>query len=145
MAAVCADTAFLFSLFGNDSHTAAAQEWTRGAHVPIAVTVLGRYEFGNAVRFAAFRKAISRADALASLAAFESDLQSGYLQLIPCDLAAIVAEAVRLSELHTLSGGHRSFDVLHVATAKMLKASTFLSFDANQRKLAAAAQVAVAP
>lgn len=145
MAAVCTDTSFLFSLFGNDGNTAVAQGWTRDARAPIAVTVLGRYEFGNALRFAAFRKAISRADALASLAAFESDLQSGYLQLVPCDLAAIVVEAGRLSELHTMSGGHRSFDVLHVATAKVLKASTLLSFDANQRKLAAAAQIAVAP
>jgi hypothetical protein len=73
------------------------------------------------------------------------DLRSGYLQLVPCDLAAIVVEAVRLPELHALSGGHRSFDVLHVATAKVFKASTSLSFDANQRKLAAAAQIAIAP
>jgi predicted nucleic acid-binding protein len=57
----------------------------------------------------------------------------------------VIAEAARLSELHTLSGGHRSFDVLHVATARLLKATTFLSFDANQRKLATTGRLAVGP
>jgi predicted nucleic acid-binding protein len=145
MALATADTSFLFSLFGNDGHTAAAQAWTRQARIPISVTVLNRYEFGNAVRFAAFRKAISQADALASLAAFETDLKSGYLQLVPLDFAAMIAEAARLSELHTLSGGHRSFDILHVATARLVKATTFLSFDANQRKLATTVRLAVGP
>jgi predicted nucleic acid-binding protein len=145
MALITADTSFLFSLFGNDGHTAAAQAWTRQARIPISVTVLNRYEFGNAVRFAAFRKAISQADALASLAAFETDLKSGYLQLVQLDFAGVITEAARLSELHTLSGGHRSFDILHVATARLLKATTFLSFDANQRKLAATVRLAVGP
>lgn len=145
MATAVADTSFLFSLFGNDGHTATAQNWVRQRQVPIAVSVLNRYEFENAIRFAAFRKAIAQADALASLAAFESDSKNGLLQLASSDLTAVVAEASRLSELHTLSGGHRSFDILHVATAKLLKATMFLSFDSNQRRLAAAVRLSVAP
>ncbi len=107
MALATADTSFLFSLFGNDSHTAATQAWTRQARIPISVTVLNRYEFGNAVRFAAFKKVISQAEARATLEAFETDLKSGYLQLVQPDFAAVIAEAARLSELYTLSGGHR--------------------------------------
>lgn len=145
MATVSADTSFLFSLFGSDVHTAAAQGWARQSHLPITVSVLNRYELGNAIRFAAFRKAISQADALGSLAAFETDLKSGNLQLAYCDLAAVVAEAARLSELHTLKGGHRSFDIVHVATARVLKATTFLTFDANQRKLANIARMVAGP
>jgi len=34
--------------------------------------------------------------------------------------------------------GHRDFDVLHVATALHLGASEFLTFDANQKRLAQA-------
>jgi predicted nucleic acid-binding protein len=145
MATTVADTSFFFSLFGHDAHTPAARGWVQQTQRPIAVTALGRYELGNAIRFAAFRKLVSPADALASLAAFEADLKSGHLQEAACDLTAIVAEASRLSELHTVSGGHRSFDILHVATARLLKATTFLSFDANQRKLAAAARLNVGP
>lgn len=145
MAVVVADTSFLFSLFGNDAHSPAARNWVQQARVPITVTALGRYEWGNAIRFAAFRKVISLADARASLTAFETDLKSGHLHLASCDLPAIVNEAARLSELHTVSGGHRSFDILHVATARLLKATTFLSFDANQRKLATVLRLNVSP
>lgn len=145
MATLVADTSFLFSLFGNDAHTAAAHAWLRRSGLPITLNALSRYEFENALRFAAFRGAISRADALGALAAFESDLKKGNLQLAACDLDAVVAEATRLSELHTFTGGHRSFDILHVATARVLKATTFLTFDANQRTLANAARLAVGP
>jgi len=145
MPTAVADTSFLFSLFGHDAHTHAAQHWVQQARLPLTVTALGRYELGNAIRFAAFRKVISQADALASLAAFEADLKSGHVHQASGDLAAIVAEASRLSELHTLSGGHRSFDVLHVATARLLKATAFLSFDANQRKLATALRLNIGP
>ena len=142
---IVADTSFLFALFGRDAHTAAAQSWARQTTQPIAVTALNRYEFANAIRFAAFRKVISPRDALGSLAAFEADLKQGILQLTPCDLADVVREADRLSELHTLTGGHRSFDILHVATARLLKATTILTFDLNQRKLANAVRLSVGP
>ena len=79
------------------------------------------------------------------MAAFEDDLKSGHLYPASVDLTAIVTEAARLSELHTLSGGHRSFDILHVATARLLKATIFLSFDANQRKLATTLRLHVGP
>jgi predicted nucleic acid-binding protein len=145
MAVIVADTSFLFALFGSDAHTAAAQAWIRQAGQPITVTAVNQYELGNALRFAVFRKVVAQVDALHSLAAFEADLKSGHLHLVRCDLDAVVAEAARLSERHTMVGGHRSFDVLHVATARVLKATVFLSFDANQRKLAAAAGLAVGP
>ena len=45
----------------------------------------------------------------------------------------------------THAGGHRSFDILHVATATLAKAKLFLTFDNNQRKLAAAAGLTVGP
>ena len=61
------------------------------------------------------------------------------------DLAQVVAEAMRLSSLSTLAGGHRSFDILHVATASVLKTKRFLAFDGNQGKLAASAGLAVGP
>lgn len=142
---IVTDTSFLFSLFGRDAHTAAAQGWAQKTKQPITVTALNRYEFANAIRFATFRKVISRSDAQTSLAAFEADLKRGLLQLTSCDLAAVVAEADHLSELHTVAGGHRSFDILHVATARVLKATVLLTFDLNQRKLASAVRLAAGP
>jgi hypothetical protein len=37
-----------------------------------------------------------------------------------------------------LKGGHRGFDILHVASALVVEAECFLTFDDNQRKLAQA-------
>jgi len=140
-----ADTSFLFSLYGKDAHTPAAIAWTGAQNKRISTGVLGHYELANALRFAAFRKVISLPDATNALAAFESDIKSGYLGIVQTDLAQVVAEAMRLSALHTCAGGHRAFDILHVATARLAKAKLFLSFDNNQRKLAAAAGLAVGP
>lgn len=145
MATIVTDTSFLFSLFGGDAHTASARAWAMQTKQPIAVTALNRYELGNAIRFAAFRKVVPQQDALASLAAFEADLKNGVLQSVSPDLAEIIKEAARLSASHTITGGHRSFDILHVAAARVLKATLFLSFDANQRKLARSAKLTVGP
>jgi predicted nucleic acid-binding protein len=136
MAAVFADTSFLFALYGQDAHTAAAKGRVRRLGSSLSITILQRYELGNAVRFAAFRKAIPARDAVSILTAFESDLKAGFLALTPCDLEDVVMEAERLSAIHTREGGHRSFDILHVAGARVLRAKEFLTFDANQRRLA---------
>lgn len=67
---------------------------------------------------------------------FETDLNAGRLIEKVCNLADILSEAFRLSRDHTLTGGHRAFDILHVAAAKIIGATHFLTFDANQKKLA---------
>jgi predicted nucleic acid-binding protein len=53
--------------------------------------------------------------------------------------------AERLSATHTKANGHRALDILHVATAIHLKAEELLSFDNNQRKLAAEEGLGVKP
>jgi predicted nucleic acid-binding protein len=44
-----------------------------------------------------------------------------------------------------MTGGHRAFDVLHVATALHLGVRDFLSFDAGQRRLATNTKLKVKP
>jgi predicted nucleic acid-binding protein len=145
MQTVISDTSFLFSLFGNDAHTLSARNWVGQERLPIAVSVFNLYEFQNAIRIAAYRKAISGAEAIATLDAFEADLKSGHLQTISVELSAVLVEASSLSARHTMSGGHRSFDILHVAVARILKANTFLTFDENQRRLAKSVRLKVGP
>jgi predicted nucleic acid-binding protein len=145
MQTVISDTSFLFSLFGNDVHTLSARNWVSQKCLPIAISVFNRYEFQNAIRFAAFRKAISGTEVITSLDAFEADLRSGHLQTISVELSAVLVEASNLSARHTMSGGHRSLDILHVAVARILKANTFLTFDENQRKLAKSVRLEVGP
>ena len=90
-------------------------------------------------------KALPPADAQAALNQFEADLTNGIAVFAPCNFQDVFRRADNLSTRHTISGGHRSFDVLHVATALHLGAREFLTFDANQRKLAAAEKLKVKP
>ena len=60
-------------------------------------------------------------------------------------LGGVFRLAETLSKRHAIAGRHRSLDVLHVATALHLGARDFLTFDANQRKLAAAEKMKVRP
>ncbi|MFT5469983.1 MAG: putative nucleic acid-binding protein [Verrucomicrobiales bacterium] len=135
---VHADTSFLFSLYGNDANTPCALAWMAGRRNPLTLTSLNEFELGNALRFAEFRNAIAASEAALFQAEFEADRAAGRLRIEVCNLAEVVEEAKRLSASHTLTGGHRGFDILHVASALVLNASTFLTFDGNQKKLAAA-------
>ena len=72
------------------------------------------------------------------LADLKADLVSGDVVTVPGPWPQIHLAAERLSELYTDANGHRAVDILHVATAIELGAKEFLTFDANQRKLAEA-------
>lgn len=133
-----ADTSFLFSLYGNDVHTSRAVRFVKRRKSPLILTALNDYELGNALRYAEFRKAIAPGEAALFYAQFEADRASGRLQIQICNLAEALEGAKRLSASHTLKEGHRGFDILHVATALLLGATEFLTFDANQKRLAEA-------
>ncbi len=135
---ICADTSFLFSLYGNDGNTSRALAWMKSCRNPLTLTTLNEYELANALRFAEFRKAIGPGEAALFWAQFEADRASGRLKIQVCNLADGVDEAKRLSATYTLALGHRGFDTLHVAAAIRLKANQFLTFDGNQETLAEA-------
>ncbi len=104
----------------------------------LTLTTLSEFELGNALRFAEFRKGIGEGEAALYWAQFEADRSSGRIVINVCNLADVVNEAKRISATHTRTGGHRGFDILHVAAALMFSAKEFLTFDANQKKLAEA-------
>lgn len=133
---IASDTSFLFSLYGADAHSVKAVTWTAQNTRAIHLNSLTNFEFGNALKFAEFRKAIAQGSAAQYWAGFEAAIAQGRLLVANTNLAEVVDEAKRLSALHTLRGGHRSFDILHVASALKMKATHFLTFDENQRKLA---------
>lgn len=133
---VCADTSFLFSFYGNDVHTPRAIKWAKNRRTPVTVSVFNEFELGNALRLAEFRKALASGESALFWAQFEADRAGGRVLTRICNLADVVGEAQRLSATHTLGGGHRGFDILHVAGALILGATEFLTFDANQKKLA---------
>ena len=139
----CADTSFLFALYGNDGNTPRAAAWMKSHRTALTLTTLNEYELGNALRFAEFRKGLAPGEAALFWAQYEADRAKGRLKLHVCNLADVMDEAKRLSATHTLTGGHRGFDILHVAATIQLKGEQLLTFDGNQKKLAEAEGLAV--
>jgi predicted nucleic acid-binding protein len=133
---IFSDTSFLFSLYGNDAHSPRALAWIVQCTSAIVLSPLTQYEFGNALRFAEFRGLLKPGAATQYWALFEGAVTQGRLIVENCNLADVVDEAKRLSAMHTVSGGHRGFDILHVAAALELGAREFLTFDENQKRLA---------
>lgn len=145
MAGPCADTSFLFALYGDDAHSSTARAWVARHAATLPVASYAAFELANALRCAEFRKLVALDDARASLAAFRRDTDAGLIRLITPNAGDVLTEAERLSSRHSASGGFRSFDILIVASAVVMRASLFLSFDSRQRQLARLAKLAIAP
>jgi predicted nucleic acid-binding protein len=135
---IACDTSFLLSLYGSDAHSSRAVSWVARNTRPVHLNRLTRFEFENALRFSEFRKVIQPRAASLYLAGFEAAITQGRLIVVASNLADVVDEARRISSIRTLTGGHRGFDLLHVASALQLEATHFLTFDRNQRGLAKA-------
>ncbi len=138
------DTSFLCALYRLQTNSPEAAACFAALPGPLEVTTLLLYEFRQAVRFQIRlhrsdpTKGYAKAEGTKMLANLKVDLVSGDLITVPAPWPEIHLAAERLSELHTESGGHRSMDILHVATAIELGAREFLTFDCNQKKLAKA-------
>ncbi len=109
---------------------------------PLHLTELLNYEFRQSLRLQLWRRASNRREGI-SIAEYqtvslrlEADIKNGVAVVTPCPLTDLVREAEGISSRYTACGGHRSFDILHVATALVLGAREFLTFDLNQQKLA---------
>jgi predicted nucleic acid-binding protein len=145
MAVICCDTSFLFSLYGRDSLTGTAVSEAGHLKDAISISVLNELEWENAIRLSLFRNTLDSILANGMLADYVADLNLGKLSQAACDLSAVIAGAKRISLAYSQHGGHRTFDILHVAAALHLGARDFLSFDANQRKLAKAEGLKIRP
>jgi predicted nucleic acid-binding protein len=135
---IACDTSFLYSLYGSDAHSRKAVAWVAQNTRALHLNTLTHFEFGNALRFSEFRKAIPAGASVQYWAGFEAAIAQGRLIVETTNLADVVDEAKRISSTRTLSGGHRGFNILHVASALRMNATHFLTFDANQKQLAEA-------
>jgi predicted nucleic acid-binding protein len=138
------DTSFLCALYRLQTNSPQAAAYFAAMPGPLEVTTLLLYEFRQAVRFQIRlhrhnpSKGYSRAEGIKMLADLKSDLVSGEVVAIPGPWPQVHLAAERLSELYTDAAGHRSMDILHVATALELGVKEFLTFDENQKRLAEA-------
>ena len=131
---VYADTSFLFSLYVSDANSAAAVATMGRFKQTLHTTDFGAFEFTNAVGWRVFRKMFSLTQHRGVLASFSADVQAGVVHILPIPTAAFGA-ALQIAKTHTPTLGIRALDVLHVASALVLKADTFFTFDQKQAHL----------
>lgn len=72
------------------------------------------------------------------LGVLAANVKAGGLTLATVEWPDVHSIAETLSATHTIKGGHRAMDIIHLATAKQLGLKRFLTFDGNQKKLAEA-------
>jgi len=105
---------------------------------PAWVSPIGELELTNALCRKIFEKDLSPEEGQLALHDFRHDQKSGILRWTGLNLAVMFRDASNLSLKHTPTGGHRSLDILHIAAAKLLGATQFLSFDDRLNRLAKA-------
>jgi len=105
------------------------------AVLPILITPLGELELLNAMYLRLFRRELELTAIEGAYALFEADLVEGVVQRAPLPPGAY-EQAALIARRQTPQLGTRTLDVLHVASALILNARTFYTFDRNQRALA---------
>jgi predicted nucleic acid-binding protein len=136
------DTSFLCSLYRDQEFSPRAFAYYSGMTEVLHATSLLEFEFLQAIELQVFlfsqdrKRGYSRREAGEMIQDWRRDVAEGKVKLVPCDTDHVIRYALELSRSHTAGGGHRSLDLLHVATAVHLGAKEFLSFDDRQVKLA---------
>lgn len=129
-----ADTSFLVSLYTPDANSYRAAEFMRSKPA-LMLTPFGELELLNAFELRAFRRDLSRREVLRARRTFEADRNGGVFSLQPM-LPPVYEIARSISRRRTFRLGVRTLDILHVASALVLKAEMFCTFDERQRHLA---------
>lgn len=137
-----ADTSFLCALYRTQIHSERADQFMAGLSGPLGVSSLLLLEFRQSVRLQIRlnlndrTKGFPQREGQQMLNDLQIDLNSGVFTMLPVDWSGVHQRAEALSRVHTVAAGHRLADILHVATALQLGVTEFLTFDANQKRLA---------
>ena len=135
---LAADTSFLLSLLGTDSNTRDAVAVVKDLSCPLSLSSINDLELLNASRMAEFQGFKEPGSSALIETLLKTERIAGRLVYSSFNPTKAIARATELSRRHTLSHGHRTYDVLLVAAAIELKATDFLTFDERQAKLAEA-------
>ena len=136
------DTSFLCAIYIPQSNSDRAIGQIESLSDPLESSSLLFFEFRQSLQFQVFRHSKDRNQgyplsvAQSALKALQSDIKDGVYRHAAVEWAEVHKIAERLAFQHTMKGGHRSLDILHIATALHLGAAQFLTFDGNQKKLA---------
>jgi len=140
-----ADSSFLVSCYVADANTPMAKSHLAKIGVALPFTALHALEVRNGFKLGVFRGLITAAHASAAWSDVAADLKKERLIHTAVNRKLALRAASWLSERYSATTGTRSLDILHIATARTLRSSQFISFDARQISLATKAGMTSAP
>ena len=136
---VYVDTSAIVKLYVREEYSREVSEWVRLRNESIPLTPLHELEFINTVKLKRFKKEMSGRQAESILTNFVRHEKLGVFHRPPINWAAMFSLALQLSGEHTPETGSRSLDIMHVAMALSIGASSLLTFDDGQSELASLA------
>ena len=132
-----ADTSFLVSLYSPDVHSRSAATTITSLEPAIFLTSLGELELMNALELRVFRKEAAATEIRRAQAHLQEHIAGGFFlrQAMP---PTVYERAQLISRRRSAALGLRTLDIIHVASAILLKSERFLTFDQRQERLAKA-------
>jgi predicted nucleic acid-binding protein len=142
-----ADTNFFTRLYLSLPESAQADrliELAKSMGAPrLPITWLHQMELTNAFELSVWlgkqagQPRVTPQNAAVALATFKSDLASeNFLCHATVDVSALLSLFEETSARHTAKHGFRTYDILHVVSARLLGCDRFFSFDTKANKLA---------
>lgn len=129
------DTGCLLKLYYPEPESSRVAELVSGE--ALAFTALHELELTNALELKLYRKEAASAQIRATRSLIQSDQRSGVLHRPNLAWEDVWRDALAFAQSQSRRIGCRSLDVLHCAAACGLNATSFITTDARQRRLAA--------
>lgn len=131
------DTSAIVKLYVREDYSQNVSAWLRENDQAIPWTAFHELEFTNAVHLKEFREEITSKQSRLIKTSFTEHEERGVYFRPELAWAEAFGRAIDLTTQYTARTGARSLDILHVASALLLGADTFLTFDERQSQLAA--------
>ncbi len=132
-----ADTSFLVSLYSLDLNSRRAASEVRRRNPTVLLTPLSELELANALELRIFRREAKASEVRAARRKILEHIEAGFFALQPMPVTAY-ERARQIARRRSAQLGLRTLGVLHVASALLLRAEIFLTFDTRQLRLARA-------
>jgi len=130
------DTGTALKLVVEEPLSPAVREFVAERRVPVPYSRLIEVEMENALQALCFRGEISGRQLAAAKDLIGDLVREGRFRRVDLSLDRIAEETYTLAGEVTLKTGCRTLDLMHVATAKLLGSSEFVSTDRRQLKAA---------
>jgi predicted nucleic acid-binding protein len=130
------DTSFLMALYAPEAQSLLARSHMDRTAAALIFTPFHRVEFRTGIRVRVFRRTLELNQLREAFQKCDEDLLAEILIHTPLVWSDMLREAERIGEAHLIETGVRTGDLLHIASAVMLGAREFLTFDQRQTALA---------